>query len=187
MNPLKMALIGIVSAVVLIVGIVLGGLTNLIGGLCVVSALAIGLSVGVIIEWVHEEKRMDGWENQCHKLDAYYRLFNQWLSLKQEGKNLAEYLQFNEYKSVAIYGMSTPGERLIEELEYTDIEIKYVVDRNADNIVARQPKYKSDDELPKVDVMIVTAILAFQDIQEDMEKKVDFPIISLEDMVYGLA
>ena len=49
------------------------------------------------------------------------------------------------------------------------------------------PKYSPDEKLDVVDVMVVTAIYYYQDIEEKMSKKVDFPIISLEDVVYGLA
>ena len=187
MNPLKMFFVGVVSVLLLLAGIIIGGLSGISSILCIVTAVVMVFAIGNVMEWIYEEKRMDVWENNYRKSEAYNRMYIQWLSLKQEGKNLAEYLEFNGYKSVAIYGMSAPGERLIEELEDTDIEIRYVVDRNADNIATRLPKYKPDDSLPEVDVMVVTAILAFQGIQEDMEKKVSFPIISLEDMIYGLA
>lgn len=182
-----MFFVGVGSALLLLVCIIIGGLPSISSGLCIVIAVALGFAVGSVMEWIHEEKRMDAWESNYRKSEAYNRMYIQWLSLKQEGKNLAEYLEFNGYKSVAVYGMSAPGERLIEELEDTDIEIRYVVDRNAEHIVTRLPKYKPDDNLPEVDVMVVTAIIAFQDIQEDMENKVAFPIISLEDMIYGLA
>ncbi len=187
MNPLKMLFVGAVSVMLLVAGIVIGGIHGVTVGLDIVAALGMGLAIGSIMEWIHEEKRMDIWEKNLKRIEAYYRLLLQWLSLKQEGKNLSEYLEFNGYKSVAVYGLSEAGERLIEELEYTDIEVKYVVDRNAENLAVRIPKYKPDDQLPDVDVMIVAAITSFQEIQEDMEKKVSFPIVSLEDLVYGLA
>ena len=39
------------------------------------------------------------------KFKGYYNMLNQWLCLKQEGKNLNEYFDNNGYKTVAIYGM----------------------------------------------------------------------------------
>ena len=123
---------------------------------------------------------------QSEKLEVHHGFHYNGFSCTGK-KNLAEHLKFNGYYSVAIYGMSDAGERLIEESEDTEIEIKYVVDRNADHIVMNLPKFKPNEELPEVDVMVVTAIIAFQDIQETMEKKVAFPIVSLEDLVYGLA
>ncbi len=155
--------------------------------LIVVVVFALGLLIGKFAEWIKEEKRMDKMEWQLNRMNAFYNLSMQWLSLQQEGVNLSEYFKFNEYHSVAIYGMSGFGERLVTELQGTGVEVLYIVDQNADNINIKLPKYKPMDDLPKADVMVVTAIIAFQEIQEKMEKRVDMPIVSLEDVVYGLA
>lgn len=154
-------------------------------GICAAS-LASFFS-GTFIEWVKEEKRMDKMEIQLNKMTAFYDLSVQWLALRQDGQNLSEYFRFNGYNSVAIYGMAGLGERLAAELQGTGIEVRYVVDQNADRIDTNYPKYKPMEDLPNADVMVVTAIMAFQDIQEMMEKRVEMPIISLEDVVYGLA
>ncbi len=153
-------------------------------GIC--TAFALGVAVGRIIEWVKEEKRMDKMEWQLNRMKAFYNMSMQWLKLKQDGINLSEYFKFNGYKSIAIYGMSGFGERLAAELQGTGIEVRYIVDQNADNIETQFAKYKPMEDLPAADVMVVTAIVSFQDIQEMMEKRVDMPIISLEDVVYGL-
>lgn len=153
----------------------------------VVFIFITGLQIGKLIEWIKQEKRMDKLEAQLNKMTAFFKLSVQWVELKQENINLSEYFEFNGYHSVAVYGMAELGQRLVSELEGTGIEVKYVVDNNADNIVTRLPKYKPMDDLPPADVMVVTAIMAFQDIQETMEKYTSMPIISLEDVVYGLA
>ena len=41
-----------------------------------------------------------------------------------------------------------------------------------------------DDELEEVDAIVVTPISAFGEIKQTLEKKVDCPIISLEDVLY---
>jgi len=41
-----------------------------------------------------------------------------------------------------------------------------------------------DDELEPADVVIVTAIFAFDEISEELEGLFDCPIVSLEDVVY---
>lgn len=148
---------------------------------------AVGIASGAIYGFVKQEKRIDLVEEQMKKLQCFQNLLEQWLSLKQDGKNLKEYFEFNGYHTVAIYGMTGLGRCLLEELRGTDIEVKYVVDRNADNIEVSFPKFKPEDKLEKVDAMVITAIYYYQGIVEDMEKKVDFPLVSLEDVVYGLS
>lgn len=152
-----------------------------------IVALIIGFGVGIIYEWIREEKILDIMEDKYKKMTAFYKLLIQWLALKQEGISLAKYFEQNNYHTVAIYGMKELGERLLEELDESDIKVVYIIDQNADKIETSIPKYRPMDDLPDVDVIVVSAVYAFQDIQETMEKNVNMPIISLEDVVYGLA
>lgn len=151
-----------------------------------VIALGTSFFLGAFSTWVHEEKRLDQSEDTFKKMNSFYNLLVEWLKLKQDGINLAEYFEFNNYHTVALYGMKELGERFVEELKGTDIEIKYLIDKNADNIVTDLPKYHPDDDLPIADVIVVSAIYYFQEIQEELEKKTNIDIISLEDVVYGL-
>ena len=155
------------------------------GVLTAVSAVA-GAAAGAIYVGVQEEKRLDKMEDNLAKSVCFYKLLVQWLDLKQQGINLKEFFEFNGYKSVAVYGMKELGERFLDELKDTGIEVKYVVDRSKDMVVTDLPKYTPDEELPEVDVMVVTAVYYYSDIAEEMEEKVTFPIVSLEDVVYGL-
>lgn len=114
-------------------------------------------------------------------------VFNQWLSLKQEGKSLVSFFEDYEYKTVAVYGMSFLGERLVQELKDSGIEVKYAIDKNADNIYTDGVEVKDlSDDLPEVDVIVVTAVYFFDEIEEELCDLVNYPIISLEDVIYGI-
>lgn len=147
----------------------------------------LGVFAGVVYEGIEQEKRIGKEEEKTDKFRCFYHLLIQWIALNQDGKNLKEYFEINGYKTVAVYGMKELGERLVEELKDTGILVKYVVDKDTDNIATDLPKYSPDDALEAVDVMVVTAAYHYQEIEEKMSAKVDFPIISLEDVVYGLA
>ena len=43
---------------------------------------------------------------------------------------------------------------------------------------------KPESELEKVDVIVVTAITFFKEIEEMLNQRVDCPVISLEDILY---
>lgn len=77
------------------------------------------------------------------------------------------------------------GERLEAELNGSDIHVRYVIDQNADNINTKLPKYTVSDDLPEVDAIVVTAVYYYQEIEETLSRKVDYQVISLEDVVYG--
>lgn len=144
-----------------------------------------GIIIGVIYEFIKEEKRLDKMEDKCKKFEIFYRLLITWTELKQEGKSLVEYFEYNEIKTVAIYGMRELGERLEAELNGSDIQVRYVIDQNADNINTKLPKYTVSDDLPEVDAIVVTAVYYYQEIEETLSRKVDYQVISLEDVVYG--
>lgn len=115
---------------------------------------------------------------------ALFLMMNQWVRVKQEGKNLSEYFKKNGYQKIAIYGMSYAGETLVEELKNTGIEVAYGIDRNSDFIYAEVEVRSVEEELDDVDAVVVTAITFFNTIEEKLSEKVSCPIISLEDVLY---
>lgn len=115
---------------------------------------------------------------------SLFLMMNQWVKVKQEGKNLSVYFDKNNYKKIAVYGMSYAGETLIEELRGTNIEIAYAIDKNANAIYSDINVVTMEDNLEDVDAIVVTAITAFDEIEEQLQSKVDCPVISLEDILY---
>lgn len=118
------------------------------------------------------------------KVHALYMAFDQWLQIRQQGKSLVEYFTQNGYKTVAVYGMKELGERLCDELKGSDVTVSYAIDKNADAIYADVDVVTPDEELAPVDVIVVTAITYFDEIEEMLSEKVDCPIVSLEDILY---
>ncbi len=111
-------------------------------------------------------------------------MMNQWVKIKQENKSIADYLEQNGYKEIAIYGMNYVGETLLDELANSNIKVKYAIDKNADAIYSDIDVVTPDDELTEVDAVIVTAITFFDEIEEHLLDKMDCPILSMEDILY---
>ena len=149
-----------------IIGTILGAAAGAVAGSAVVNKQVIA-----------KDKKVD-------KFKGYYNMLIQWLAVKQEGKSLDGYFKENGYKKVAIYGMGEMGNRLYDELKATEIEVKYAIDKNAATTYSELDVKDIDDELPEVDVVVVTATFAFDEILEDIEDKFTCPIVSLEDVVY---
>ena len=114
---------------------------------------------------------------------ALFLMMNQWVKVKQEGKNLASYFEREGYQKIAIYGMHYAGETLVEELQGSNVEIKYGIDQNADKIYADFLIVTPDSDLEEVDAVVVTSITFFEEIEEVLNAKMDCPILSLEDIV----
>ena len=126
--------------------------------------------------------------NSCKQMSdkhfALFQMMNQWVKVKQEEKNLSENFEFNNYKNIAIYGMSYVGETLVNELKNTNINVKYGIDKNADRIYSEVDIVTMEDDLEDIDAIVVTAITFFDEISKKLEEKVDCPILSLEDILY---
>ena len=80
--------------------------------------------------------------------------------------------------------MNYVGQTLYEELKDSEIVVAYAIDKKADDIFVPVDILSPDDSLPEVDVIIVTAITFFDEIEELLIQKTDADIISMEDILY---
>lgn len=149
-----------------------------------VIPVIIGGLAGSITGMLFMNKKIENKSKKVDKFKSYYNMLNQWISLKQEGKTLEEYFVNNGYKNVAIYGMGEMGNRLYDELKNSNIKVKYAVDENAEGIYSEIEVFSKKEEYPDVDVIIVTAIFEFDSIKKELQKKIKFPVIALDDVVY---
>ncbi|NBH82472.1 hypothetical protein D7X88_05080 [bacterium C-53] len=153
---------------------------GVIGALSLLAGIAGGATgVGKIIGGKLTEARQFS-----DKHLALFLMMNQWVKVKQEGKHLASYFEENEYKKIAIYGMSYAGETLVDELRGSSITIAYGIDKKADTLYADVDIVTLDETLDEVDAVVVTAITFFDEIEAKLSEKLDCPILSLEDILY---
>lgn len=150
------------------------GMISAIGG----AAAGITAASGVLGSKIKEN------HDKSDKHLALFLMMNQWVKVKQEGKNLSSYLEQEGYKKIAIYGMHYAGETLADELKGSDIEIAYGIDKNADKMYADFLVVAPDSDLGEVDAVVVTSITFFEEIEEMLNSKMDCPILSLEDILY---
>lgn len=149
-------------------------------------ATLLGATAGAAAVQATQKKKSDARVDKLKKMGEFYNILIQWLSIRQEGKSLVSYFTQNEYGKIAIYGMKELGERLYDELKDSEVEIKYIIDKNADAIYADVDVVTPDDPLEDVDVIVVTAVHYFDEIEMMLEQKISCPIISLEEIVYDI-
>lgn len=157
---------------------------GMVGALSLMAGVLGGAVGGAVSMGKVTGEQIQNKQQMSDKHLALFLMMNQWVKVKQEGKNLASYFEKREYKKIAIYGMSYAGETLISELKNTGIEIAYGVDQKADTIYSDIEIAAMEDSLEPVDAIVVTAITFFDEIEEKLSKKVSCPIISLEDILY---
>ena len=115
---------------------------------------------------------------------ALFDLMSQWVKVKQNNKNLATWFDAKDYKRIAVYGMSSVAESLVNELKDSNIEILYGIERNPQEIISKFKVYSPEDRLPEADVIVVTAVYYYDDIVKSLSSKTNVPVVSLEDIVY---
>lgn len=151
----------------------------------IVSVLStlVGAAIGAVIVGMIREEEVQKWKGYSSKHLSLYKMMCQWVSIKQESKNLADYFEKKGYRKIAVYGMSYMGDVLVDELKDTNIQVAYGIDKNASSIYSEIDVLTMGDELAEVDVVVVTAITFFDEIEQTLSKKMDCPIISLEEVL----
>lgn len=149
-------------------------------------SLIIGFIAGGIVLGRFEKKIRQNIQEMSDKHLALFLMMNQWLQIKQDGKNLAEYLIKNGYANIAIYGMSYAGESLLREFKNSDVKVKYGIDKRADGIYSEINIMSPNDILENVDAVIVTSVFFMDEIEAMLSQKVSCPILSLNDILYEI-
>lgn len=122
-----------------------------------------------------------------NKYYDYYLLLNHWLEAKNYGHDASEYFEDEDFKYIAIYGMGDLANRLSEDLEKSKVKVRYGIDKDIANSVSRiSDVFTLEDELEKVDAVIVTPFFEFDQIKEQLCKNFTCPIISLEEVIWSI-
>lgn len=155
-------------------------MNKLIGYILSASA---GAGIGAYAVKKQEEEKIQKKQQTSDKHFQMFLLMNQWVNLLQEGKSVKDYFVRNNYRNIAIYGMSYIGETLLNELNDSEVRVAYGIDGNADDLYADVDIYNPEDELPKVDAVVVTAFHFYDEVCEVLKDKFECPVLSIKDIL----
>lgn len=123
---------------------------------------------------------------QAEKHRIYYELTYEWMNAVITGRSIADWIVKNGYRTVAIYGMSESGQMVYWDLcKCRDLQVRYGLDRRS-NIESKELKIYNIDSCPEpVELIIVTAVIAFEGIKSEISEKLDFSckVISLIQLI----
>lgn len=157
--------------------------STVIGSIC--GSLA-GIITGFFLAVKYKGKQVNELD-KVRKFKKYYNMLNQWLLIRNEGRTLSEYFTNHGYCNIAVYGMGEMGNRFLEEIQKSNaVSIKYAIDQEADGVLLDLEVKTLEDALEPVDVIVVTAVFAYEDIRKLLKSKTDIKIISLEDVIQEL-
>lgn len=139
------------------------------------------------IDYIYIKERVDFLQKEYEKYFQWYDVFNNWMELKNAGISLNYRLSRRGIRSIAIYGMGRVGNRLVEDIRYNNlmgeekIDIVYGIDANISMNDIGVPIYLPNDDLEKVDAIIVTAFFDYDSIKKILPNK--YNVISLEELI----
>lgn len=150
------------------------------------AGLVLGMTTGVAIGKLTVQKQFEKEKTRTNKFRGYYDLLNGWLKLKHQKKSLASWFQEEKINRVAVYGMGEIGYRLIEELQDSEVIVKFGIDRKPDYAYGDFEIKSLDEEIEGVDAIIITPIFAFEEVENELKKKFSGRIISIDDIIFDI-
>ncbi|MDF2544543.1 MAG: hypothetical protein K0S47_4261 [Herbinix sp.] len=123
-------------------------------------------------------------KQKTDKFKSYYNMLTRWLELEDNNLAIDKLFKQYGYNKIAIYGMGKIGMRLCNQLRNTDIEIAYVIDQYAKNVLDNICFKDPQDKLDEVDAVIVTIPFAYFEIKNQLTMKLECPIVSLEHILF---
>lgn len=147
------------------------------------------LSAAVIFLYRSMKYYRDRTDEEIDKVQKgleFYDILVRWLGLRQAQRTLAEYFAENGYQAVAIYGMKEIGRLLLNELRLEGIDVRYAIDRDADEISGDISVIKPSCNLPEADVIVVTASHYFDSIYLELREFTEAEIVPIEDVLWSI-
>lgn len=161
-----------------------GNILLAIGGFIGGFSLSSGLNFKY--DFMEKDLQMINQMKRGDRNAALLEVFSKWMILKQNGKSLEEYFAKKGYNNIAIYGMHHLGLCILNELRESKIQVRYAIDRNAQNMDCDVTCITPGSNLGNVDVVVVTPIFSYFEIEENLKSKVKCPIISFEDIIIDM-
>lgn len=131
---------------------------------------------------IDEEKEKIALEKNVN----YYVLLDFWMQALENKKHVRDFFIMRNYKTIAIYGMAVLGKHLQYQLQDT-LDILYTIDRKI--ITYNQKQYSMEESigiLPKPDVIVVTPVIEYANIKENISRFICTDIISIEEVILSL-
>lgn len=146
----------------------------------VLGAAVAGTAVAIL-----RGKELDKQKKNATKYLDLFREMNQYLVTKQQGKKIEDFFEKKGIETIAIYGMSHIGQRIIDDLKDSNVKVLYGIDQRADRLTYELDIYHPEDELPEVDAIVVTAY-DFDEIAEQLVSKTEGEILDFDDIIFSL-
>lgn len=111
-----------------------------------------------------------------------------WLDMRNQGMEIASFLEKRQYLHIAVYGMGNIGESLFYELNNSGIHIDYAIDSSScvKDFDEELTILNWADEFPDVDAVIVTMMVGYDDVIHALKARLKRPVITVYDLILDM-
>lgn len=127
--------------------------------------------------------------NEIIKRETALNTYESWVDVLIGKKKISEYLLENGYCHAAIYGMGRIGKQLYKEFCDSNISVDFVIDQKMSKMTRyykNVPCFDIKSELPHTDIIIVTVSAEADKIINELRKKTNEPVKSMNDILFVL-
>ena len=99
---------------------------------------------------------MDSVLKRYRMIEEFYHIFDQWLTLMEDGIGIDSILERRGYHKVAIWGMGTMAIHFLKALEHGSVSVEYAVDKLPAEYYANVKIISAEEVSAHVDVIVYT-------------------------------
>lgn len=121
---------------------------------------------------------------QLLRYQYFFHVFDEWMTLKENGKDIDDILYDAGYRRIAVYGMGRMCMHMRKALMDSDVEVAYIIDRQSYELYGGIHIYDLKYDFEAVDAVIYTDMEVDSSIFDQLKEKLSDRIICLEDVVF---
>lgn len=155
--------------------------------------IVIGIICTIFGAVISQQILRKSYERKCkeiiHLSNKHLEMFlvmDKWFQKELSGKTITAYLKEKKFYNITIYGMGYIGKNLYKYLKNEGFEINNLIDQKNDVSVDGIRIRTINEELIPTDVVIVTAVYYFEELEDKLKAKFKKPILSFADIVYKM-
>ncbi len=126
----------------------------------------------------------DGTIKELNKYISFFRILDRWLLLKEKNVGIEEYFKHKHFERIVIYGFSTLGKHLFEELCNCSVQIVGVMDRRKDIGGSTIEIIGPNEPVPECDVVVMTPVNDIAQVSEELRKRTDSKLVTLQEVIF---
>lgn len=124
-------------------------------------------------------------DEKYRKEKLYRQILEMWMTLRDRKITVDAFLEKMGIEKIAIYGGGILGRHLYYELRETNITVVCFLDQNSNVNISGAKIIVPGEPIEDVDAIVITPMIEYDNIRNNLSQKYDFPLISIETVIYN--